>query len=234
MKVTTRRLTIKDLPPRERPRERLAADGPATLSDSELLAILLRTGTRENTAVQLAEHLLVQLGGLQELPRCSMEEYKAVKGMGTAKAVTVMAAVEMAKRLANRMRAEPVTVSSPGDAAGLVMEEMRHYLREHFRVVLLDTKNKVLGIEEISIGSLNTSLVHPREVFRPAVKKACASVILVHNHPSGDPTPSREDLDVTRRLCEAGRLVGIEVIDHIVIGDGRFVSFREKGLLSRP
>lgn len=122
-----------------------------------------------------------------------------------------------------------MTISSPADAAGLVIEEMRHYLREHFRVLLLDTKNKVLGMEEISIGSLNTSLVHPREVFRPAIRKACASVILIHNHPSGDPTPSSEDIAVTRRLYEAGRLLGIEVLDHVVIGDGRFVSFREKG-----
>lgn len=230
--MTTRRLTIKDLPPSERPRERLLAEGTISMSDADLIAILLRSGTQEDTAVQLAERVLYTVGGLHELPRCNVDDFLSIKGVGPAKAVTLMAAAELAKRLTSRLRSESVTVSSPGDAAGLVMEEMRHNLREHFRAVLLDTKNKVLGIEEISIGSLNTSLVHPREVFRPAIRKACASIILIHNHPSGDPTPSREDLDVTRRLREAGRLIGIEILDHIIIGDGKFVSFREKGLLS--
>ncbi|MDW7651248.1 MAG: DNA repair protein RadC [Bacillota bacterium] len=231
--MTSRRLTIKDLPPSERPRERLMASGRASLSDADLIAILLRTGTSEETAVQLAERILVELGGLQALPRSSADEMLRIKGLGPAKAVTLLAAAELAGRLHSSRRTESVTISSPGDAAGLMMEEMRHYLREHFCVVLLDTKNKVLGVEEISVGSLNTSLVHPREVFRPAIHKACASVILIHNHPSGDPTPSREDLDVTRRLYEAGQLVGIEVLDHVVIGDNRFISFREKGLLLR-
>ncbi|MCW3491354.1 RadC family protein [Dethiobacter alkaliphilus] len=230
--MTSRRLTIKDLPPSERPRERLLANGTPSLSDADLIAILIRSGTREETAVQLAERVLLNVGGLQELPRCGADDILSIKGLGPAKAVTILAAAELAKRLSSRLRHESVTVSSPGDAAGLVMEEMRHNLREHFRAIMLDTKNKVLGIEEISIGSLNTSLVHPREVFRPAIRKACASIILIHNHPSGDPTPSREDLDVTRRLREAGRLIGIEILDHIIIGDGKFISFREKGLLS--
>ena len=231
--MTTRRLTIKDLPTSERPRERLLAEGSTKLSDADLLAILIRSGTREDTAIQLAERILVEVGGLLELPRFGIEELTQIKGLGPVKAVTIQATIELAKRLSSRLRVEAVTISSPGDAASLMMEEMRHYLREHFCVVLLDTKNKVLGVEEISVGSLNTSLVHPREVFRPAIRKACASIILIHNHPSGDPTPSREDLDVTRRLFEAGQLVGIEVLDHVVIGDGRFISFREKGLMTR-
>jgi DNA repair protein RadC len=229
--MTTRRLTIKDLPPSERPRERAIKAGVTTLSDAELLAVLLRTGTKEETAVQLAERVLLKLGGLAELPRCSLEDLQAIKGLGPAKAITLLAAADLATRISNRTRYEAVTVSSPSEAAALVMEEMRHKLREHFRVLLLDTKNKVLGIEEISIGSLNSSLVHPREVFRPAIRKACASVILLHNHPSGDPTPSREDVEVTRRLTAAGKLMGIEVLDHIIIGDGRFLSLRERGLL---
>ena len=207
------------------------SNGAAALSDAELLAIFIRTGTKRDTAVQLAEKVLVKLGGLDLLPRLTIEDLRTIDGLGPAKAATVMAAVELAKRLSSRMRAGGASVSSPGDAAALVMENLRHKLREHFQVVLLDTKHKLMGIEEISIGSLNSSLIHPREVFRPAIQKACACVILIHNHPSGDPTPSREDLDVTRRLCEAGRLVGIEVLDHVVIGDGKFVSFREKGLL---
>ncbi len=228
--MTSRRLTIKDLPLHERPRERLLTSGPAALSDAELLAILLRTGTSRETAVQLAERILVEFGGLQELPRRTADELTALEGLGPAKAVTLLAAVELAARLAARRRA-PLAVGSPADVAGLVMEEMRNYRREHFRVVMLDVKNRVLGTEEISIGSLNTSLVHPREVFRPAVLKSCAGIIVVHNHPSGDPTPSTEDLEVTRRLCEAGELMGIKVLDHVVIGDGKFFSFREKGLL---
>lgn len=228
--MTSRRLTIKDLPLHERPRERLLSSGPPALSDAELLAILLRTGTNRETAVQMAEKILLEFGGLQELPRRTVDELTALKGLGQAKAVTLLAAMELAVRLASRRRAA-VPISSPADVAGLVMEEMRNYRREHFRVVMLDVKNKVLGTEEISIGSLNTSLVHPREVFRPAVLKSCAGIILVHNHPSGDPTPSGEDLEVTRRLCDAGKLMGIEVLDHVVIGDGKFFSFREKGLL---
>lgn len=231
--MTSRRLTIKDLPPSERPRERLLAGGAAKCTDADLLAILIRSGTPQETAVQLAERILAEAGGLHELPRYGVDEILAVKGLGPAKAVSLLAAVELGKRLSSRMRTEAPTISSPGDAAGLLMEEMRHNLREHFCAILLDTKNKVISIEEISVGSLNTSLVHPREVFRPAIRKACASLILVHNHPSGDPTPSREDLDVTRRLCDAGKLIGIEILDHIVIGDGKFASFREKGLLSR-
>jgi DNA repair protein RadC len=229
--MTPKRLTIKDLPPSERPRERLMSDGANALSDAELLAIFIRTGSKRETAVQLAERVLVELGGLDLLPRMTIEELRAIGGLGPAKAATVMAAVELAKRLGSRMRAGQASVSSPGDAAALVMENLRYKLKEHFQVVLLDTKHKLMGIEEISIGSLNSSLIHPREVFRPAIQKACACVILIHNHPSGDPTPSREDLDVTRRLCEAGRLVGIEVLDHVIIGDGKFISFREKGLL---
>jgi DNA repair protein RadC len=228
--LTSRRLTIKDLPPAERPRERLLSCGQAALSDAELLAILLRTGTNKETAVQLAERVLVEFGGLQELPRRTADELISLAGLGPVKAVTLLAAVELAVRLASRRRAK-IPVASPADVACLVMEEMRNYRREHFRVVMLDVKNKVLGMEEVSIGSLNTSLVHPREVFRPAVIKSCAGIILIHNHPSGDPTPSPEDLEVTRRLCEAGRLMGIEVLDHVVIGDRQFFSFREKGLL---
>ncbi len=229
--MTSRRLTIKDLPPSERPRERLLQDGATVLSDGELLAIFIRTGTKSETAVQLAEKILVELGGLDQLPRLTTEEFLSIRGLGPAKAVTLLAAVELAKRLSSRLRAGQPAVGSPGDAAALVMEKLRHKLREHFQVVLLDTKHKLIGIEEISIGSLNASLIHPREVFRPAIQKSCACIILIHNHPSGDPTPSREDLDVTKRLCEAGRLVGIEVLDHVVIGDGKYVSFREKGLL---
>jgi DNA repair protein RadC len=231
--VGEKRLTIKELPLSERPRERMIKEGAAALSDADLLGVLLRTGTAEETAVQLGERILLAAGSLAELPRFGLDEFLAIKGMGPAKAVTLLAAIELANRLSSRSRYESLTISSPADAAGLVIEEMRHYLREHFRVLLLDTKNKVLGMEEISIGSLNTSLVHPREVFRPAIRKACASVILIHNHPSGDPTPSSEDIAVTRRLYEAGRLLGIEVLDHVVIGDGRFVSFREKGLLKQ-
>lgn len=229
--MTSRRLTIKDLPPGERPRERLVQNGPSALSDAELLAILIRTGTTRETAVQLAERVLVELGGLYELPRKAYEEFAGIPGLGLAKAATVLSAMELARRVSTRLRADLPAVTSPADAATLVMEDLRHKMREHFQILLLDTKHKVVGIEEISVGSLNASLIHPREVFRPAIRKACACLILVHNHPSGDPTPSREDLEVTRRLCDAGRLVGIEVLDHVVIGDGCYISLKDKGML---
>lgn len=230
--MTSRRPTIKELPLSERPRERLLSEGAFSLSDADLLAILIRSGTKDDTAIDLANRVLVVAGGLAALPRCGGDELMKIHGLGPAKVVTIQAAVELAVRISNRLRFETITVSSPGDAAGLVMEKLRHELREHFCVVMLDTKNKVLGVEDISIGSLNTSLVHPREVFRPAIRKASAGIVLIHNHPSGDPLPSREDIDVTKRLLEAGKLLGIEVLDHVIIGDGRYVSFREKGLMS--
>ena len=225
------RPTMKELPEDIRPRERLLKEGAGALSESELLAILLGTGSREATALELASLLMARFKNLRLLLDATVEELSEVKGVGPAKASQVKAALELARRVSQYSGPSRPVITSPDDAAGLVMEEMRHYDREHFRALLLNTKNQVIGTDNVSVGTLNSSAVHPRELFRNAIKRSAASVILVHNHPSGDPTPSREDLDVTGRLSEAGKIIGIEVLDHIIIGDNRFTSFKAKGLI---
>jgi len=226
-------LSIKDLPADERPRERLFRFGPSALSNAELLALLLRTGAKGESALALAQRLLSQAGGrggLRFLVEASLEELSQVRGIGLAKASLLKAALELGRRMAVSAETKAV-VKSPRDVGNLVLERMRYLDREHFEVLLLDAKNQVLGLELISVGILNSSLVHPREVFKVAIKRSAAGMVLVHNHPSGDPTPSPEDLEVTRRLLEAGRLLGIDVLDHIIIGENRFLSFREAGLI---
>lgn len=231
MALAGERPTIKGLPAEMRPRERLLQEGAGALSEIELLAILLGTGSPENTVLELASLILARFGSLRLLVDATVEELSEIKGVGLAKASQVKAALELARRLSRfTSRPRPV-ISSPADAAELVMEEMRHLDREHFRALLLNTRNQVVANDEVSIGTLNTSSVHPRELFRNAIKRSAASLVLVHNHPSGDATPSKEDLDVTRRLCEAGRIIGIEVLDHIIIGDNRFTSFKAEGLI---
>lgn len=225
------RPTIKELPEDIRPRERLLKEGAEALSDIELLAILLRTGSREATALDLASLIMARFKNLHQLVDATVEELSEVKGVGLAKASQVKAALELARRLSQFSASPRPVVKSPGDAAGLVMEEMRHLDREHFRALLLNTKNQVIGVDKVSVGTLNSSAVHPRELFRNAIRRSAASVILMHNHPSGDPAPSREDLDITRRLVEAGKIIGIEVLDHIIIGDNKFISFKAKGLI---
>jgi len=222
---------MKELPEDIRPRERLLKEGAGVLSESELLAILLGTGSREATALELASLVMARFKNLRLLLDATVEELSEVKGVGPAKASQIKAALELARRVSQYTGPSLPVITSPEDAVGLVMEEMRHYDREHFRALLLNTKNQVIWRDNVSVGTLNSSSVHPRELFRNAIKKSAASVILVHNHPSGDPTPSREDLDVTGRLCEAGRIIGIEVLDHIIIGDNRYTSFKTKGLI---
>jgi len=225
------RLTMKELPEDSRPRERLLKEGAEALSEPELLAILLGTGYRETTALELASHVVKSFNNLRLLVDATVEELSGIKGIGPAKACQVKAALELARRLSRFTGSPRPVVKTPDDAAGLVMEEMRHLDREHFRALLLNTRNQVIGVDKVSVGTLNSSAVHPRELFRNAIKKSAASLILVHNHPSGDPTPSREDLEITSRLFEAGKIIGIDVLDHIVIGDNKFTSFKAKKLL---
>lgn len=224
-------LLIRDLPCEERPREKLLMLGAGALSNAELLAILLRSGSARESAVQLAVRLLSRSGGLRFLPDLSLEEMEEIKGVGPAKAIQIKAALELGRRLATLPPDEAESITSPQRAAALFMEQLRYKRKEHFMILLLNTKNHVISKEEISIGSLNASIVHPREIFNIPLRKSAASVILVHNHPSGDPSPSQEDLEVTRRLVEAGNILGIAVRDHLVIGDGCYFSFKEKGLL---
>jgi len=222
---------IRDLPADERPRERLERYGPGTLGTPELLAIILRVGNARVSALQLAQQLIIRCGGLRGVAAASVQELSGIPGIGLAKACQLKAAFELGKRLATSSDAPRPTISSPLDAVNLVMEEMRYYPEERFKVMFLDTRHQVIADEEISRGTLSASLVHPREVFKAAIKATAGAVLLVHNHPSGDPTPSTEDLALTARMVQAGELVGIPVLDHLVIGDGRFVSLKEKGIV---
>lgn len=224
-------LTIRELPVGERPREKLLDKGAYAVSDAELLAILLRTGTKQENVTRIAERLLKDYQGISGLAALCPQELEKIHGIGPAKAVTVAAAAELAKRMAAQAPAERPVIRSPGDAAILVMPKLRYEGKEHFMLLLLSTKNHVLAMPTVSVGSLNASVVHPREVFRQAINYSAASVILVHNHPSGDPTPSQEDITLTRRLVEAGALLDISVLDHLIIGDGKYVSMKEKGII---
>jgi DNA repair protein RadC len=222
--------TIKELPVQDRPRERLAQLGPSALSTAELLAIVLRTGVDGESALALARRLLARHGGIAGLARVSLSQLVAEKGIGTAKAAQLQAALELGRRLTLAAPEERPQVRSPGDAAALLVPLIGHKEQEHFWVLFLDTRNRVLGSEGIYKGSLNQSQVRVGEVFREAVRRNCAAIIVAHNHPSGDPAPSPEDVAVTRDLVAAGQLLGIEVLDHLVVGCQRWVSLRERGL----
>lgn len=225
-------MKIKGLPEEERPREKMLYQGKESLSNAELLAILLRSGTREKSALELAGDIIsMNDEGILHLEDCSMEEMTKVKGMGTAKACQVLAAIELGKRVATHPRKERATIESPSDIAKLFMEKMRYYKKEHFCTLLLNSKGKILGEVEISIGDLNSSMVHPREVFLQAVRRSAAAVVLIHNHPSGDPTPSKDDIDITKRLMESARILGINILDHIIIGDGVYFSMKAENLM---
>lgn len=220
---------LRDLPHEERPRERMMHYGAESLSQAELLAILLRTGTRRESAIHIAQQMLGKIGGLRGLVDLSIEELTEINGIGPAKAIQLKAGIELGRRLANSRFTMPVIIRSPQDAAEILTEQLRYLQKEHFVCLFLNTKNHVIGQETLSMGSLNASIVHPREVFRAAIKCSSASIICAHNHPSGDPTPSPEDISLTSRLLKAGEIVGIEVLDHLIIGDNGFVSLKEKG-----
>ncbi len=227
-------ILMKDLPLEERPRERLQRYGAQVLSDTEILAVLIGTGYQSESALVLAQQILKGDGGKSGLAYVidsSMEELSKIRGIGPAKASQIKAAVELGRRISAYNKDQQVTITSPSDVKSLLMEEMRFLEKEHFKTILLNIKNHVISIEEISVGSLNSSIVHPREVFKPAIRRSSASIILVHNHPSGDPTPSREDIEVTKRLIEAGKILGINVLDHIIIGNNSILSLKEKGLM---
>lgn len=222
--------TIKELPLEERPRERLIRHGAGVLSNAELLAILLRTGTKNESAITLAHRILTQEQGLRYLVDSDVKQLSDINGIGQAKAAQLKAAIELGKRLASYELGVDKPIKCPKDVADLLMEDMRYLKKEHMKLLLLNIKCNLISVEEISVGSLNASIVHPREIFNPAIRKSSASIIMVHNHPSGDPTPSSEDKAITSRIFEAGKLIGIELVDHIIIGDGRYVSMKERGL----
>ena len=214
----------------ERPRERLANLGPQALSNAELLAILLRVGVTGENSVQVGQRLLQSFGGLAGLHRAAFEEVCGQRGIGPAKAAQIKAAIELGRRLSLESPEERPAIHSPEDAAALVRYEMSALEQEHLRVMLLDVRNRVLDIVEVYQGSLNTSQVRVGELFKAAIRRNAAAIIIVHNHPSGDPTPSPDDIAITRAIAQAGKLLDIEVLDHLVIGGGRYISLKERGI----
>lgn len=224
---------IKNWPEEERPREKLMQRGAGALTDAELLALIIRTGdsTGKQSAIDLGRALLMEFGDLRTLAVASATEICRIQGVGPAKAASIKAAMELANRFQSRRLAINERFTGPSQVFDHFHHEFRDRRKEYFLALLLDGKNRILRQGQISEGSLNQSIVHPREVFNPAVRESAAAVILVHNHPSGDPTPSREDIDITRRLREAGELMGVKVLDHIIIGDGTFMSFSAQGMM---
>ncbi|MBI5956300.1 MAG: DNA repair protein RadC [Chloroflexi bacterium] len=221
---------LKDLPEAERPRERVKAYGPSVLSDAELLAVLLRIGRPGENVLRLAQGMLAHFGGLAGLARASFGELCQYGGVGEAKAAQVKAGLELGRRLLVCRPEELPSITSPADVAGLLMSDMEWLEQEQMRVLMLNTRNRVVGAPTVYVGSLHSSVVRVAELFREAIKQNCAAIIVVHNHPSGDPTPSPEDVKVTGQIVAAGRMLDIDVLDHLVIGRQRYVSLKERGL----
>ncbi|MBQ8590326.1 MAG: DNA repair protein RadC [Firmicutes bacterium] len=219
---------LKQWPACERPREKLMRYGVKSLSNAELLALIVRTGTRGDTALSLAEAILAQEQGISSLGSMEPEDFRKIRGIGEATACTLTAAVELGKRIAAVPKRERISIDNSKQMADLFMEQMRFLEKELFQVVILNTKNEILAIENVSVGNLNSSIATPREVFHNAVRKSASAVILAHNHPSGNPEPSDADILLTDRMIEAGNILGIRVLDHIIIGDGIYVSMKER------
>ncbi len=222
---------IKSLPSCDRPREKMCKLGAASLSESELMAIILQSGTREISAIELAHQILSYYGSLSELLKVSLEELCTFKGIGMAKAVKIKASLELAHRCINKEILAKEKITTPEDVFQIFRFRFLSEHREHFALVLLNTKNHLLRIELISIGSLDSTVVHPREVFQKAIRASSSAIILVHNHPSGHPKPSHDDIQLTERLADAGELLGIKVLDHVIIGGEQFFSFSREKLL---
>ncbi|MBD7983034.1 DNA repair protein RadC [Sporosarcina sp. Sa2YVA2] len=225
-------MMIRDVHVSDRPRERLILQGAESLSNQELIAILLRTGTKNESVLMLANRVIKSFDKIQDLKDATVEEITSVKGIGRAKAVQILAAAELGKRVYRKHSEGKYVIRSPEDAAAYLMTDMTSLLQEHFVVMFLNVKNEVLHKHTVFIGSLNSSIVHPREIYREAVKRSAASIIVAHNHPSGNPAPSPEDIEVTKRLVEAGSIIGIDLLDHIIIGDHKFISLKEKGYMN--
>lgn len=220
---------IREMPESQRPREKLLATSPSQLEDRDLLALVLGHGTRTLSALAVADKLLAEFRSLARLGDASIEELTRVPGVGEAKAARLSAACEIGRRLAPMTSVHKAKIRCVRDVVDLMQGKLRYLDREEFYAVLLDTKHRVLECHRVSQGHLNGTLVHPREVFKPAIRRSSDAIIVVHNHPSGDPTPSPEDIAVTRRLSAAGRLLGIELLDHVILGHDDYVSLRQDG-----
>lgn len=223
--------TIHDLPVDERPRERLQKYGAESLSAQEIIALILGRGISGESVMVTAQRLMSGFGSLGGIAGASVEELSQIRGIGLAKAAQIKAAFELANRLENSVAAsEKPVIKKPEDVAGLVSGRLKGKKKEYFLAILLDTRSRLIKVAEISVGSLDSSIVHPREVFKEAISASAASAIFAHNHPSGDPTPSEDDIKLTKRLAEAGEITGIDVLDHLIIGDDGYLSLKREGL----
>jgi DNA repair protein RadC len=225
--------TIHDLPKPERPRERLKNFGAEALSAQELLSLVIGRGIPKKSVVSIAQELLIKFGNIKAISQATIEELSQIKGIGFAKAAQIKACFELGKRQDLEPELKDFDIKDPQSIVKAIQLSIKDKAKEHFKLILLNTRNKIIGISTISIGTLNSNLVHPREVFKEAISHTAASVVFAHNHPSGDPEPSEDDLTITKRLTEAGKILGIEVLDHIIIAKNGFFSFREKGLISK-
>jgi DNA repair protein RadC len=223
--------TVHDLPKPERPRERLQKFGAEALSAQELLALVIGRGIPKKSVMNIAQELLVKFGNIKAISQATIEELSQIKGIGLAKAAQIKACFELGRREELEPELKNFDIKDPETVVKAVRAGIKDKAKEHFKLILLNPRNKIVGISTISIGTLNASLVHPREVFKDAIKHNAASIVLAHNHPSGDPDPSEDDLTITKRLIEAGKILGIEVMDHIIIAKNGFLSFKEKGLV---
>ncbi|WP_291648734.1 DNA repair protein RadC [Clostridium sp.] len=225
-------IKVIDMPKEERPIEKLLINGPEILSNAELLAVILRTGTRGENVISLSTRILSEFDGLNGLLDIGISEITSIKGIKNIKASQILAIGELFRRFnsLNLIRADK-SISSPRDIAKLLINEMMSLKQEILKLIMLDTKNNIIGIKDVFKGSLNTSIVHPREIFKEALKKSSSSIIICHNHPSGDPTPSKEDINITLRLKECSKIIGIDLLDHLIIGKDKFVSLKEKGII---
>ncbi len=224
-------IKIMDLPENERPRERLIRYGAQSLSNSELIAVILRNGIKNENVLNLSSRLITICDGIDGLFNRTAEELMDVSGIGISKASQIAAIGELFKRVRAFKSGNAYKISKPKDASDYVMEEMRHYNVEILKVIMLNVKNVVIASKNVSMGNLNSSIVHPREIFCEAIRRSCYSIIICHNHPSGDPTPSSEDINITHRIKECSKIIGIELLDHIIIGNGDYVSLKEKGIV---
>ena len=226
--------SLKEMPEDDRPQEKMMRFGAKSLSNAELIAVIIRTGTREATSVEVGRKIMQYLNNdlsyFHQVDVLELQRNKNLAGIGIVKACQIKAAIELGLRMKQKDSID-VKITSPQDIADLLMEEMQYLKQECFKIILLDTKNKVIKVEGISVGILNASLVHPREVFIKAIRQHSAAIVLAHNHPSGDPEPSAEDKNITKRLCDAGELLGIAVLDHIIIGRGTYLSFKQEKLI---
>jgi DNA repair protein RadC len=223
--------TVHDLPKAERPRERLKQFGPEALSAQELLALIIGRGVSKKSVMTIAQELMIKFGNIKAISEATIEELSQIKGIGFAKAVQIKACFELGKRKDLEPELKDFDIKEPQSIVKAIRASIKDKAKEHFKLLLLNARNKVLGISTISIGSLNASIVHPREVFKDAIAHNAYSVVLAHNHPSGDPEPSEDDLTMTKRLIEAGKILGIEITDHIIIVKNSYFSFKEKNLI---